>query len=86
MYGGMIYRELKEYDKAIECFDRAFEIDPGYTHALWKKMYLYEELSDYEKAYDTARAIEEWYHKGGYKVEEETAHKAAENYYSKLNS
>ncbi len=85
MYGGMIYRTFKEYDKAIECFDRAFEIDPSYTHALWKKAYLYEELGDYEKAYETARSIEEWYRAGGYKVEEETARTTAENYYKKLN-
>lgn len=49
-------------------------------------MYLYEELGDCENAYETARSIEGWYCSGGYKVEEETARKAAENYYGKLNS
>ena len=85
MYGGMIYRAVREYDKALKCFDKAYEIDPSYTHALWKKVYLYEELGDYEKARETARIIEEWYRAGGYKVEEETARKVAENYEKNLN-
>lgn len=84
MYGGMIFKELKEYDKALKCFDRAFKIDPRYTHALWKKAYLYEELGNYALAYETVRSIEEWYRLNGYKVEEETARKVAENYNDKL--
>ena len=36
---GCVYDDLKEYKKAIDCFDQALQIDPKYINALNNKGY-----------------------------------------------
>ena len=47
-YVNLVY--LFEYDKAIECFDRALEINPKSVDALLNKGVAYEQKGDYRQA------------------------------------
>lgn len=69
---------MQEYKKALECWNRAFEIDSSYTHALHEMAHCYEDMGDYENAYKTYRRIEIWYKDRGYHVESESARISAE--------
>ncbi|MGD9674805.1 MAG: tetratricopeptide repeat protein [Candidatus Nitrosocosmicus sp.] len=46
---GITWIKLKDYKKAIECFDSALAIDPNYLGALLNKGALYVEMEDYQK-------------------------------------
>ncbi len=53
IYGSNIYKCLKNYDRAFECWNNAFEIDSSYTHALHEIAHCYEELGHYKNVYET---------------------------------
>lgn len=78
VYGGMIYKALHDYDKAIKCFTKSATIDNEHSHALRELATCYEELGDFKNAHDIWLRIEKWYKDGGYTVEEKTAHASAE--------
>ena len=44
---GTAYKNLKEYQKAIDCFDKALNIDPKYKLALYNKGTAYDNLKEY---------------------------------------
>ena len=44
---GTAYCELKEYLKAIDCFDKVLQIDPEDTGALKSKGTAYNNLKEY---------------------------------------
>ncbi|MBE6708135.1 MAG: tetratricopeptide repeat protein [Ruminococcaceae bacterium] len=80
IYGGSIYKDMGEYFKAIECYERAFEIDSSYTHALHKMAECYDALGDFENAYKIYRRIEQWYKERGYSVETDSMRAFADQY------
>ena len=41
---GIAYRNLNEYEKAIECYDLAVKLDPKYKEALNNKGFCLNEL------------------------------------------
>ncbi len=53
IYCGDIYRSLKQYDKAFDCYKRALNTDSSYLDARYSMGFCYEELGEYEKAYNT---------------------------------
>lgn len=71
IFGGDIYKRLKMYDNAIECWDKSIEIDVSFTAALWSKANCFEELHEYEKACEIWEEIISWYEEKGYEIEAE---------------
>ena len=57
---GAIYRRIKNYEKALECFDKCLEREPENISAMTGKMeILIDDLDDKEKALQTIdRALE----------------------------
>ena len=47
---GIIYKELKEYQKTIVCYNKAIKLDDKFAHPLYNLGLLYFELKDYQKA------------------------------------
>ena len=50
--GGDVYRNLKRYDDAHACWDKALEIGCAYYDYLYAKGFCYEETGEYRKAYE----------------------------------
>jgi len=44
---GLAYHNLKEYQKAIDCFDKVLKIDPNYLDVLYNKGFVYHNLEEY---------------------------------------
>jgi len=56
---GLAYRNLKEYQRAIEDYSRAIELDPTYVYAYNSRGLAYADLEEYQRAIeDYSRAIE----------------------------
>lgn len=68
---GNIYYDLRDFDKAIECYENCLQIDPNNLSAEYSMLTLYEVLQEYEKAYELCDRIlektkhvkieEDWY-------------------------
>lgn len=43
-------RELKRYNEAIQCFDKAIEIDPNYSDAYYCKAITFKDMKKYGEA------------------------------------
>lgn len=69
IYGGELYRRLKKYDKAFDCWNKSLAIDTEFTLAARLKAECYEELGDNQSAYEVWREIINWYETRGYEVE-----------------
>ena len=56
---GNAYDDLKEYEKAIECYKKAIELKPDYYDAYYNMGNAYDDLKEYEKAIECyKKAIE----------------------------
>jgi PGF-CTERM protein len=56
---GISFAKSDEYEKAIECFDKAIELDPNYANAYNNRGLTYYHLKQYERAIeDYNKAIE----------------------------
>ncbi|KAF5414220.1 MAG: Photosystem I assembly protein Ycf3 [Candidatus Methanogaster sp.] len=56
---GIDFRDSGEYEKAIECSDKAIELDPNYGDAYNTRGIVYDDLKQYERAIeDYNKAIE----------------------------
>lgn len=53
IYMGDLYRALKQYDAAFIHWRRAKELEPDWLDSTYSIGFCYEELGDYEKAYET---------------------------------
>ncbi len=78
IFGGDIYKRLKMYDKAIECWDKSIAIDLSFTAALWSKASCFEEIGEYEKACEIWKEIISWYEEKGYEIEAQEPRKRLE--------
>ena len=52
IYMGDLYRSLKQYDLAFFHWQRAKELEPDWMDSTYSMGFCYEELGDYEKAYE----------------------------------
>lgn len=68
-YGGDIYKRLKMWEQAFECWNKSLELDPEITSPMWAKATCYEELGDFRKAYDVWCEIIHWLEARGYEEE-----------------
>jgi tetratricopeptide (TPR) repeat protein len=56
---GVAYADLKQFEKAIQDYNQAIELDPKYTHAFNNRGTAYIKLKQFEKAIqDYNQAIE----------------------------
>ena len=51
-HGGDICRKLKKYEEAIMCWDKSLELDASYEDARYSKGFCYQEMGEYQKAYE----------------------------------
>lgn len=68
-YGGDIYKLLHMWEQAYECWNKALELDPEITSPMWAKATCYEELGNFQKAYDAWLEIIHWLEVRGYEEE-----------------
>jgi len=84
VYGGDLYKSLGKYDDAFACWDKVLELDPEITDALWSKGFCYEELGEYQKAYETWTALVAWLEERGYESEVEEPRRRAQKCKEKI--
>lgn len=68
-YGGDIYKRLHMWEQAFECWNNALELDTEITSPMWAKAMCYEELGDFQNAYQTWLEIIAWLEARGYEDE-----------------
>lgn len=69
IFGGDVCKDLKKYDEAFKCWRKALELDSEMDDARYSMGFCYEELGEYDKAYDIWLAIARDLEKDGYEVE-----------------
>lgn len=85
IHGGDICKKLKKYDEAFEYWDKAEKIGTRFMDGKYSKAFCYEELEQYEKAYDIWCEISENLKIKGYDVESKMPKEHAESCLRKLN-
>lgn len=86
IHGGDIAKKLKKYEEALECYNRAGEIGTYFCDETDCKVGLYEEMGEYEKAYNECMKMADIYRSRGFDVEAAMAEKRAEELRKKWNS
>ncbi|NLF83683.1 MAG: tetratricopeptide repeat protein [Candidatus Gastranaerophilales bacterium] len=56
---GTVYFNLKEYEKAVSCLQKAIKIDPSYLHAREKLAFTYKEMGNFEIASEHLKKLTE---------------------------
>ncbi len=84
IHGGDIAKELKKYDEALEYYNRAGKIGTYFCDEMDCKVGLYEEMGEYEKAYNECIKMADIYRSRGYDVEADIAEKRAEEIKRKI--
>ena len=84
IHGGDIAKDLKKYDEALEYYNRAGEIGTYFCDEMDCKVGLYEEMGEYEKAYNECIKMADIYRSRGYDVEADMAEKRAEEVKNKI--
>lgn len=83
--GGDVYRELKMYEQAFSCWDKALSLDPEMVDSLWSKAFCYEELGDFASAYSIWCEIVKWLETRGYDIEVKAPRELAEKCKARIN-
>ena len=78
VYGGDLHKRLGSYEEAFACWDKAFALDSEMTAVLWSKGFCYEEIGEYEKAYNVWMELIAWLEEKGYEAEAEEPKRLAE--------
>ncbi len=68
LVGGDVCQKLNKYKEAFACWDEAIRLDSSFIDAKYSKAYCYEEMGEYEKAYDMWLEIVEELRKDGYDI------------------
>ncbi len=84
IHGGDIAKKLKKYNEALEYYDKAGEIGTYFCDEMDCKAGLYEEICEYEKAYNEYMKMADIYRSRGYDVEADMAEKRAEEVKRKI--
>ncbi len=83
-YGGDLYKRLGRYGEALDCWNKAFSLDSEMTAVLWSKGFCYEELGEYQKAYEVWCLLIAWLEERGYEAEAEEPRRLAEGCREKI--
>ena len=86
IHGGDFCKNLKKYDEALECYNKAGEIGTYFCDELYSIANLHEDLEEFEKAYSVYMKISEIQRRRGYDVEAEMAEKQAKECAEKLKN
>ena len=84
IHGGDICKGLKKYDEALECYNKAGEIGTFFCDEMDCKAGLYEEMGEYEKAYNECMKMADIYRSRGYDVEADMTEKRAKELKAKM--
>lgn len=85
IHGGDICKKLKKYDEALIYYDKAGKIGTYFCDELDCKAGLYQEIGDYQKAYDVYIKMADIYRTRGYDIEAEMTEKYAKECLEKMN-
>lgn len=69
IYSGDLCRDMKRYDEAFVHWQRAREMEPEWCDAAYSMGFCYEEMGEYQKAYETWTAIADDLEKRGFESE-----------------
>ena len=69
IYAGDLLRDMKRYEEAFVRWRRALELEPEWCDAAWSMGSCYEELEQWDKAYETWCGIAEHLAERGYDAE-----------------
>ena len=83
--GGDVYQKLKRYDEALACWDRALELDPDLYDCRYGKGFCYEEMGEYQKAYEVWADIAHRLEQDGFELEVEFPKELARKCREKLS-
>ena len=83
-YGGDLYKRLGNCGEAFACWEKAFFLDSEMTAVLWSKGFCYEELGEYQKAYEVWSSLVAWLEERGYEAETEEPRRLAERCREKI--
>lgn len=75
--GSDVCRSLKNFDEAIEYCNKTLELNEDYLDAVYSKAFCFEEMGDYNNAYDTWLFIIDSLKKDGYDIEAAAEEKRA---------
>ena len=78
------YGILFLHDEAFTCWNKTLELSTEYVDAMWSKAMCYEELGNYNAAYQVWEEIIAWLKRRGYEVEVEEPRKRAQECKSKI--
>ncbi len=84
IHGGDIAKQLKKYDEALEYYNKAGEIGTYFCDEMDCRVGLYEEMHEYEQAYNECIKMADIYRSRGYDVEAEIAEKRAQEVKNKI--
>lgn len=68
-FGGDLLASRKEYEEAFSYWDRALELAPDMTDAMYSKGFCYEEMGEYRKAYEEWTALADYLTARGFDAE-----------------
>lgn len=71
VYAGDICRKLKKYHEAVEYWNKALSLDDTFLDAKYSIGFCYEEIGEYEKAYDTWKELADELEKRGLEIEKD---------------
>lgn len=83
--GSHICRALKKYKEAIQCCDKAYELNTEYIDAKYSKAFCCEEMGDYKQAYHTWMEIIQSLKSRGYDAPAQREEKRAQECLDKIN-
>ena len=66
-------------EKALECWNKTLELDPEIAAALWSKAGCYEDMGNYQEAYQVWTELIKWLEEKGLEIEVEEPKKRAQN-------
>ena len=77
-YGGDLYKRVGNCEEAFACWDKALSLDSEMTAVLGSKGLCYEEMEEYQKAYEVWNLLIAWLEERGYEGETEEPRRLAE--------
>ena len=69
VFGGDICRKQKCYDKALEYFNKALELNDNICDAMYSKAFCYQEMGNNENELKTWKVIVEWLEMRGFTIQ-----------------
>ncbi len=82
---GEIYEQMKDYDKAFACWEKAGEIGTYFYDEYYAKAACYNKMGEYQKAYDMYMEIAQKLRGNNFDIEADMAESTAKEIKAKMN-